>query len=214
MGEIVGAALVSHVPTLVLPEAVRREMNHGEDTTLFAGLHQLRTEKLAPLGADTVVVLDTHWFTTIEHIVASHDRREGRYTSDELPRGMRQIPYDMPGDRELAEAWAATAATRDDTWITAIDDPCLPVHYPTLNLLPFLQGEERWVSAGLCQTADHLDFLLFGELLADSDRRTRSARRDPGQRRPQPPVLALARVSPARSGGPGPPRAHARGGRS
>ncbi len=168
MGKIVGAALVSHVPTLVLPEAIRREMNDGEDTTLFAGLHQLRAEKLAPLEADTVVVIDTHWFTTIEHIVAGHERRSGVYTSDELPRGMSQVPYDMPGDPELAAAWAAQADTRDDSWVIAIDDPHLPVHYPTLNLLPFLQGDERWMSAGVCQTGEPYDFLLFGQMLADA----------------------------------------------
>lgn len=168
MGSIVGAALVSHVPTLVLPEADRRQMNHGEDTSLFAGLHRIRAERLAPLDVDTVVVIDTHWFTTIEHIVASHDRRNGRYTSDELPRGMAGVPYDLQGDRELAEAWARTADGRDDTWVTAIDDPHLPIHYPTLNLLPFLQGDERWLTAGLCQTADSQDFLLFGELLASA----------------------------------------------
>ena len=175
MGAIVGAALVSHVPPLVMPEAIRRELNDGEDTTLFGGLHDLGAQRLRPLAADTVVVIDTHWFTTIEHIVSSHDRRHGRFTSDELPRGMAQMPYDMPGDRELAEAWAAQADGRDDTWITAIDDPCLPVHYPTVNLLPFLQGDEAWVSAGICQTAEPDDFLLFGELLAqavaDLDRR-------------------------------------------
>lgn len=168
MGEIVGAALVSHVPPLVLPEEIRRELNDGDDTSLFAGLHQLRADKLAPLDADTVVVIDTHWFTTIEHIVASHVHREGLYTSEELPRGMAQMPYDFPGDPELALAWEATATDRDDTWITAIDDPYLPVHYPTLNLLPFLQGNERWISAGVCQTADELDFMLFGELLAEA----------------------------------------------
>ena len=171
MGEIVGAALVSHVPPLVLPEADRRSMNDGEDTTLVAGLHQLRAEKLAPLGADTVVVIDTHWFTTIEHIVASHDRRQGLYTSEELPRGMKQMPYDITGDPELANAWAATATDRDDTWITPIDDPHLPIHYPTINLLPFLQDpstSEKWVSAGVCQTAEPADFLLFGQLLADA----------------------------------------------
>ena len=175
MGEIVGAALVSHVPTLVLPEEVRRAMNHGEDTTLFQGLHDLGSTKLAPLEADTVVVVDTHWFTTIEHVVASHDRRTGLFTSEELPRGMSQVPYDMPGDPDLATAWAAQSAGRDDTWITAIDDPQLPVHYPTVNLLQFLQGAERWMSAGICQTADDQDFLLFGELLAaavaETDRR-------------------------------------------
>ena len=60
MGAIIGAALVSHVPTLVLPEADRRAMNHGDDTTLFAGLHQIRAEKFAPLDIDTVVVIGGH----------------------------------------------------------------------------------------------------------------------------------------------------------
>ena len=63
-------------------------MNHGEDTTLFAGLHQPRADRLDHVGADTIVVIDTHWFTTIEHIVASHERRQGLYTSEELPRGI------------------------------------------------------------------------------------------------------------------------------
>ncbi|WP_420639969.1 catechol 1,2-dioxygenase [Candidatus Poriferisocius sp.] len=166
MGAIVGAALVSHVPPLVMPEAVRRELNDGRDTTLYAGLHDLAARRLRPLNPDTVVVFDTHWFTTVEHIVTSHDRRHGHYTSEELPRGMSQMPYDVPGDRELADRWAAQAAGRDDTWITPIDDPCLPIHYPTVNLLPFLQGDEAWVSAGICQTAEPEDFLLFGALLA------------------------------------------------
>jgi len=166
MGEIVGAALVSHVPTLVLPEVLRRVLNDGEDTTLFSGLHQLAAEKLHPSNPDTVVVIDTHWFTTLEHVVSSHPRRQGLYTSEELPRGMTQMPYDIKGDPELAEAWAACANDREGTWITAIDDPYLPIHYPTVNLLGFLQTDESWVSASVCQTADTQDFLLFGELLA------------------------------------------------
>lgn len=174
MGEIVGAALVSHVPTLMLAEDIRRSLNEGQDTTLFAGLHQLYAEKLAPLAPDTVVVIDTHWYTTLEHIVASHERRHGVYTSEELPRGLKQIPYDIQGDPELADAWAAASETRDDTWITAIDDPHLPIHYPTINLLPFLQGPvesaSRWVSASICQTGETDDFLLFGQLLAEAVR--------------------------------------------
>ncbi len=168
MGEIVGAALVSHVPPLVLPEELRREMNEGNDTSLVAGLHQLAAEKMNTVNADTVVVLDTHWYTTIEFVVTSHSTRSGFYTSEELPRGMAQMPYDIVGDPELANAWAAAADGRDDTWITAIDDPYLPIHYPTVNLLGFLQGDQRWLSAGMCQTADAQDFLLFGQLLAEA----------------------------------------------
>lgn len=168
MGEIVGAALVSHVPPIVLPEQIRREMNNGDDISLLDALHNIRREKLDALKADTVVVFDTHWFTTIEHIVSSHARRSGLYTSEELPRGMSQMPYDFPGDPELATAVAALSAERDDTWITAIDDPHLPIHYPTINLLPFLQGDERWMSVGVCQTGSTADFLLMGQLLAEA----------------------------------------------
>jgi 3,4-dihydroxyphenylacetate 2,3-dioxygenase len=166
VGEIVGTAIVSHVPPIVMPEAVRRELNEGDDFTLVEGLHRLRRECLDRLRPDTVLVVDTHWFTTFEHVVSAHDRRQGRFTSSELPRGMAGMPYDYPGDPELAHAIAKQAVDRDDTWVHATDDPHLEVFYPTVNLLPFLQGDERWVSAGICQTAEVDDFLLFGELVA------------------------------------------------
>ncbi len=175
MGEIVGAAVVSHVPPIVMPEALRRELNDGNDFSLVEGLHRLRAERLDRLKPDTVVVFDTHWFTTVEHVVTSHERRAGKFTSDELPRGMSQVPYDMPGDPDLARMVDSLASDRDDTRVLASDDPYLPVHYPTINLLGFLQGDERWMSVGVCQTATPEDFLLFGNLLAQavdkSDRR-------------------------------------------
>ena len=31
MGEAAGAGLLAHVPTIVLPEEIRRELNNGED---------------------------------------------------------------------------------------------------------------------------------------------------------------------------------------
>lgn len=165
MGEIIGAAVVSHVPPIVMPEPLRLELNEGRDFSLVQGLHDLRTSCLERLRPDTIVVFDTHWFTTFEHVVSAHERRSGRYTSEELPRTIAGMPYDFPGDPELADAIAAQATGRDDTWIHATRDPYLGVHYPTVNLLPFLQGDERWVSVGVCQTATVEDFLLFGELL-------------------------------------------------
>lgn len=168
MGEIVGAALVAHVPTIVLPESERRALNGGEDTSLVAGLHRIRRDYLDPLAPDTILVFDTHWFTTFEHIITSHERRRGHYTSDELPRGMAAVPYDVPGDPELAHAVARVGAETDDTWVYATDDPYISIHYPTVNLLGFLQGAERWVSAGICQTGGIDDFLLFGEVIAEA----------------------------------------------
>ena len=88
------------------------------------------------------MILDTHWESTFEHIITSAERREGKFTSHELPRGMRQIPYDMPGDPELALALQKLAEGRDDTWVLASDDPYLPVFYGTINIWSHL-GEGR-----------------------------------------------------------------------
>jgi 3,4-dihydroxyphenylacetate 2,3-dioxygenase len=172
MGQIVGAALVAHVPTMVLPEATRFELNEGKEISLVPGLHRLRAEVMDRLDIDTVVVLDSHWFTTVEFVIASHAHRRGLYTSEELPRGMSQMPYDITGDPELATAVAALAEPRHDMWITAIDDPHLPIHYPTVNLLGFLQRDERWVSMSNCQTSELGDYLLAGQLLGEAVRQS------------------------------------------
>ena len=65
--------------------------------TLVSGLHQLRREVFDTLDYDTVVVLDSHWATTVEFVVTAQDRRAGLFTSEELPRGMCQRPYDFAG---------------------------------------------------------------------------------------------------------------------
>jgi 3,4-dihydroxyphenylacetate 2,3-dioxygenase len=171
MGEIVGAALVSHVPPIILPEAVRMEMNGGKDITLIEGLHAVR-RRIDEVQADTIVVLDSHWFTTFEFVVTAHERRSGRFTSEELPRGNPQMPFDLAGDPELAEMMATVAGERDDAWVHASSDPYLPIHYATVYLTPFLQGAEPWISASLCQTAVYDDFIIFGEVLGEAIRRS------------------------------------------
>src|SRR6185437_250732 len=121
MGEVVGAALVAHVPTIMLPEEVRLEINEGREITLVPGLRRMKSECLDRLKPDTVIVFDTHWESTFEHIVTSAEQRKKLFTSHELPRGMRQIPYDMPGDPELAGLIAQQAENRDDYWILTCD---------------------------------------------------------------------------------------------
>ena len=177
MGEVVGAGLLAHVPTIMLPENIRYELNDGEEISLVPGLHQLRTEVFDTLDYDTVIVLDSHWATTVEFVVTAQDRRAGLFTSEELPRGMCRIPYDFKGDPELAFAIADQSAYAD-TWMTAIDDPYLPIFYATINLWKFLgEGlpDKRWMSVSVCQTGDTEDFLragrAIGKAIEESDRK-------------------------------------------
>ncbi|MBO1420002.1 3,4-dihydroxyphenylacetate 2,3-dioxygenase, partial [Streptomyces sp. FH025] len=169
MGEIVGAGLLAHVPTIVLPEETRKELNEGKELTLVTGLSQLREEVFETLDYDTVVVLDSHWATTVEFVVTAQDRRAGLFTSEELPRGMCRMPFDYPGDPELARS-IASFAEEHGTWITAIDDAYLPVYYATINLWKYLgEGlpDKRWVTIGVCQTGDMEDHLRLGRALAE-----------------------------------------------
>src|SRR5260221_9885796 len=117
----------------MLPREQRLELNEGSEISLVPGLCRLRAEVFEALDYDTVIVLDSHWHTTVEFVVAAHQARAGLFTSDELPRGMRRVPYDLPGDEGLAPAIAAQAHSQG-TRITPIHDPYLPGPYAPLNL--------------------------------------------------------------------------------
>lgn len=169
MGEIVGAGLLAHVPTIVLPHEDRLDLNEGKEITLVTGLRQLREDVFETEDYDTVVILDSHWATTVEFVVTAQNRRAGLFTSEELPRGMCRMPYDFPGDPELAHN-IASHADKHGTWITPIDDDYLPVYYATINLWKYLgEGlpDKRWISIGVCQTGDMEDHLRLGRALAD-----------------------------------------------
>ena len=162
MGEVIGVGLVSHVPTIMLPQSVRYEINDGKEISLVPGMHKLREEVLDELKPDTVIVFDSHWATTVEFIVTGHERREGKYTSEELPRGMRQVPYSLKGNPALAES-IAEEVTSVGIPCTSIDDPYLPIHYPTVNVAHYLNRDEEWLSVGMCQTATTENYLKVGE---------------------------------------------------
>lgn len=177
MGQIVGAAFLAHVPTIMLPESVRKDLNDGEEISLVPGLKRLRKEIFESLDYDTVIVLDSHWATTVEFVVTAAAERSGLYTSEELPRGMSQIPYAIKGDPELAHA-IAKYDEKNGTWITPISDPHLPIFYATVNLWHYLGrglDEKRWISVSVCQTGTPEDFLragrAIGEAIRDTDRK-------------------------------------------
>jgi 3,4-dihydroxyphenylacetate 2,3-dioxygenase len=167
MGEIVGAGFLSHIPPIMLPKETRLELNDGREISLVPGLKRLRSEIFDTLRPDTVIVFDSHWFSLFEFIITSHKRRKGIYTSEEVPRGLKQIHYDMAGNPDIA---VKIADTMNETGVraTAIDDPYLPVNYATVNVAHYLNQGEQWLSVSICQTAQTEDFLDAGAALGEA----------------------------------------------
>ena len=172
MGEVVGAGLLAHVPTIMLPEQARRELNNGEEISLVPGLRaaaprglrdaRLRHGRRARLATGS---------RRSSSCVTAQDRRAGLFTSEELPRGMCRIPYDWPGRPRAGARDGRRCAEATSTWVTAIDDPYLPVYYATVNLWHYLgRGlpDKRWISVSVCQTGDTEDFLRAGRALGDA----------------------------------------------
>jgi 3,4-dihydroxyphenylacetate 2,3-dioxygenase len=155
----------------MIPETVRIELGGtGADTTLVEPGYRLLRERFAALDVDTFVIIDTHWFTTTEHVIAGAAHFAGTYTSDEMPRNICDLPYDFPGAPELAAAWHQVGKERG-LYTVNVTTASLPRHYPTINLVHHLRTREKVLSCGVVQTASLEYYLALGAALAEAVKR-------------------------------------------
>ncbi len=166
MGTINAAALVSHQPGIMAPEQTRIAMNGGYDTTLVAGFTDIRSQ-LDAAGVDTLVIIDTHWYTTGYHIVAGAHRYTGIYTSDELPMMITDLEYDYPGAPALA-ALVADVGAEHQLPVVNTTNVNIGVQYPTVNLVHHLHWDRPVLRIGICQHAEPHNFLDFGVALGEA----------------------------------------------
>jgi aromatic ring-opening dioxygenase catalytic subunit (LigB family) len=173
MGNIVGAAIVSHHPGLMQCEEFRRLMGNGEDSDLIAGYARLR-EKIALAKPDVVVVFDSHWFTTGYHLVDGATRHTGTFISDEMPWYLHGVHYDYRGHHELALAIEAVSRERGG-YNRVINHPHLGKQYATINLVKHLQLESAdipVVTTSSCQNCEWPHFLESGVAIGEAVRRS------------------------------------------
>lgn len=170
MGQIVGAAIVSHHPGLVQPKEIRVQRGNGRDSDLIEGFDRVRA-KIDAVKPDTFVLFDTHWLTTSLHLVAGAAHYKGSYTSDELPFSMTRFPYDHAGAPALAAEVEKVAQEKKVAARNVVEET-LPLHYPTLNVIHYLGRGEKVLSVGTCQTARFKHFLEMGEVVGEAIRRS------------------------------------------
>jgi 3,4-dihydroxyphenylacetate 2,3-dioxygenase len=176
MGVVVGAGLLSHVPSIMVPEEERKSRYDGRDTTFPRALQDIFQEFIQSADFDTFLIFDTHWLTTRGFVVNTQEHLKGVYTSDELPSVIHDLVFDYRGDKTLGEA-VVQSAKDAGLRCEGADYQSMVLHYPTLNLMHSLNPgrRHRVLSISVCQTAPHernLDFgAAIGRAIQDSDRR-------------------------------------------
>lgn len=173
MGQIVGAAVVSHHPGLMQCEEFRVLQGAGADSDLIPGYARLR-QKIQDAAPDVVMIFDSHWFTTGYHLVDGGERYSGTYISDEMPWYLHGVPYDYRGHPELALQIEAVSRERGG-FNRVIAHPDLGRQYATINLVKQLRLEQAnlpVVTASSCQNCDWPHFLSSGEAIGEAIRRS------------------------------------------
>jgi aromatic ring-opening dioxygenase catalytic subunit (LigB family) len=173
MGNVVGAAIVSHHPGLMQCEEFRVLQGAGADSDLIVGYARLR-EKIDAAKPDVVLIFDSHWFTTGYHLVDAGDHYVGTYISDEMPWYLHGVPYDYRGCPGLALAVESVSRERGG-YNRAIRHPDLGRHYATINPIKQLRlelADIAVVSASSCQNCEWPHFLTSGESIGEAIRRS------------------------------------------
>ncbi len=109
MGQLVLAAKVTHVPSLMLSEVDGSPLKSARARPV-AALRELG-RRARERGVSTFVVFDTHWLSNFGYHINANARHRGAFTSHEAPQMIQDLSYDFPGDSALGSAIAEEAAS-------------------------------------------------------------------------------------------------------
>ncbi|WP_305989195.1 3,4-dihydroxyphenylacetate 2,3-dioxygenase [Roseibium sp. MMSF_3544] len=167
MGEIVLAAKVTHVPTMLMSE--QEGPVKGKRQPAINGHYEI-ARRAKELGATTVVVCDTHWVINAGFHINANSRFEGLFTSNEFPHFIQNLPYSYRGNPELGDA-IAKAAMDKGTHTLAHHLDSLELEYGTLVPMRFMSREHEMkvVSvAAWCTVHDHQESRRIGEAIREA----------------------------------------------
>lgn len=164
MGEIVLAAKCTHVPTMLMSE--QPGPVEGKRQPAIDG-HREIARRAKALGADTVVICDTHWVINAGFHINANSRFKGLFTSNEFPQFIQDLPYDYQGNPELGDAIAKVACDLGVHTLSHHLDG-LELEYGTLVPMRFMAREHeiKVVSVAAWRTVhDHQESRVVGEAI-------------------------------------------------
>ncbi|MFV0383829.1 3,4-dihydroxyphenylacetate 2,3-dioxygenase [Paracoccus sp. (in: a-proteobacteria)] len=164
MGEIVLAAKCTHVPTMLMSE--QDGPVSGKRQAAIDG-HIEIARRAGELGADTVVICDTHWVINAGYHINSNSRFKGLFTSNEFPQFIQDLEYDYQGNPALGDAIAQQATDRSVYTLSHHLDS-LELEYGSLVPMRFMSRAHpmKVVSvAAWCTVHDHQESRVIGQAI-------------------------------------------------
>jgi 3,4-dihydroxyphenylacetate 2,3-dioxygenase len=135
MGELVFAAKMTHVPSMFISEM--EGPLKGIRQSAIDGQAEIG-KRIRAAGADTVIVLDTHWLVNAGYHINATDGFKGLFTSNEFPHFIQNLEYEYAGNPRLGDAIAEVATAKGvRTRSHHIDT--LDVEYGTLVPLHYMR---------------------------------------------------------------------------
>src|SRR4051812_45907543 len=138
MGQIVLAAKVSHVPSLILSEAEGSPLKAARQEAV-ASLRELGRRARAR-DVTTFVVFDTHWLSNFGYHINANPHHRGSFTSHEAPQMIQDLRYDVPGNPPLAAA-IAEDARQNGLNVAAHQVASLGLEYGTIVPMHYMNGD-------------------------------------------------------------------------
>jgi 3,4-dihydroxyphenylacetate 2,3-dioxygenase len=162
MGQLVLAAKITHVPSLLLSE--RDGPLKGKRAPAIASLREIGRRARAR-GADTFLVFDTHWISNFGFHLNANARHKGVYTSHEAPHLIQDMAYDYRGNPDLSDLVAAEAR-KADLDVLSHKVATLPLEYGTIVPMHYMNedGAVRVLAAASPIFATVDDNRRFGEV--------------------------------------------------
>ncbi|WP_238365365.1 3,4-dihydroxyphenylacetate 2,3-dioxygenase [Mesobacterium pallidum] len=155
MGKIVLAAKCTHVPTMIMSEQEGRLK--GCRQAAIDGHHEIG-RRARDAGADTFVVLDTHWLVNAAYHINANHRFEGLFTSHEFPQFIKDLPYAYEGNGALGDLMAETAREMG-VYTLSHQVGSLDLEYGTLVPMRYMnpEGDLKVVSVAAMCTVHSLE---------------------------------------------------------
>lgn len=138
MGQLVMAAKVTHVPSLMLSEGAASPLKDARAAAVQSLRELGRRARLREVT--TFVVFDTHWLSNFGYHINANARHRGSFTSPEAPHMIQDLRYDLPGDTALAESIAAEAGDHG-LKLLAHKVPTLGLEYGTIVPMHYLNPD-------------------------------------------------------------------------